>query len=98
MQPITVAIVETDPNQRAPVERFVRQDETDIKLLTDTSSNYDSSVERRLVSRDGITSVASAIARIKRLKPRVLLVNANESSDAYCDLLLTLRHQCPDTG
>ena len=97
MQPITVAVVEIDQDQHLPIERFIRQDETNVELLTDTQSNYDNNVERRLVSRKSITSVDNAIARIKRLNPRVLLVNANKSIDEYCDLLLALRCQCPST-
>ena len=97
MQPITVAVVEIDQDQHIPIERFRRQDEADVALLTDTQSNYDNKVERRLVSRNNITPVDNAIARIKRLNPRVLLINANKSIDEYCDLLLALRHQCPST-
>ena len=48
-------------------------------------------VERRNLSRDGITSVDNAVARIKRLNPSILLVNANKSMAEYCDLLLALQ-------
>ena len=95
MQPITVAVVEIDQDEQLPVEKFVYQSETNIKLLTDKQSNHDSNVERRLVSRNNITSIDNAIARIKRLNPRVLLVNANKSIDEYRDLLLALREECP---
>lgn len=97
MQPITVAVVEIDQDQHIPVEKFVRQNQTNVELLTDTRSNYANHVERRFVSRHSVTPVENAIARIKRLNPRVLLVNANKSIDAYCDLLLALQYQCPDT-
>ena len=97
MQPITVAVVEIDQDQHIPVEKFVRQNQTNVELLTDIQSNYDNHVERRFVSRNSVTSVDNAIARIKRLNPRVLLVNANKSIDEYCDLLLALQYQCPDT-
>lgn len=95
MQPITVAVVEIDQDEQLPVEKFVYQSETNIKLLTDKQSNHDSNVERRLVSRNNITSIDNAIARIKRLNPMVLLVNANKSIDEYRDLLLALREECP---
>ena len=97
MQPITVAVVEIDQDQHIPVEKFVRQNQINVELLTDTQSNYDNHVERRCASRDGVTPVDNAIARIKRLNPRVLLVNANKSIDEYCDLLFVLRYECPDT-
>lgn len=97
MQPITVAMVEIDQDQHIPVERFIRQNETNVELLTDTQSNYDKKVERRFASRNSVTPIDNAVARVKRLNPRVLLINANKSIDEYCDLLLALRHQCPST-
>lgn len=97
MRPITVAVVEIDQDQHIAIERFIRQGETNVEFLTDTQSNYDHHLERRLVPRDGITPVENAIARIKRLNPRVLLINANKSIDEYCDLLFALRYQCSGT-
>lgn len=96
MQSITVAVVEIDQDQHIPVEKFVPQNQINVELLTDTQSNYDNYVERRFASRHDVTPVDNAIARIKRLNPRVLLVNANKSIDDYYDLLLALRYQCPD--
>ncbi len=97
MQPITVAFVEINQNQQIPMEKFVQKNEMSIKLLADISSGYDHTLERRLVSRDNVTPVDNAIARIKRLNPRILLVNANKSIDEYCDLLFALRYHCPNT-
>lgn len=97
MQPITVAVVEIDQDQPIPIEEFVGQNQTDVELLTDTRSNYDNHVERRFVSRNRITPVDNAISRIKRLNPRVLLINANKSIGEYSDLLLALQYQCPGT-
>ncbi len=97
MQSITVAIVEINQDQHVPVEELLRPHETSMELLTDARSNYDNTVERRHVHRNDITPVDNAIARIKRLNPSILLVNANRLMDEYCDLLLALQYQCPDT-
>lgn len=97
MQPITVAVVEINQDQHASVEKLVQHNGANVELLTDVRSNYDHTLERRLVPRNGVTPVDDAIARIKRLNPRVLLVNANTSIAEYCDLLLALQHQCPET-
>ena len=96
MQPITVAMVEIDQDQHVALEKFLPRNETNVALLTDIPSNY-KNIERRLISRDAVTAVDNAIARIRRLNPRILLVNANKPTDEYCDLLFTLWQQCPDT-
>ncbi|WP_143074301.1 response regulator transcription factor [Nitrosomonas sp. Nm166] len=91
-----MAMVEIDQDQHVALEKFLPQNETHVALITDIQSNY-KNIERRLVSRDTVTAIDNAIARIKRLNPRILLVNANKPTDEYCDLLFTLRQQCPDT-
>ncbi|PXW83470.1 hypothetical protein C8R34_12832 [Nitrosomonas sp. Nm84] len=97
MQPITMAVVEIGQDQQVPVGELLRHKETAVELLTDTRSDRAYTVERRQMPRDGITPVENAIARIKRLNPHILLVNANKLLDEYCDLLLALQYQCPNT-
>ncbi len=97
MQPITMAVVEIDQDQRVPVGELLRHKENYVELLTDTRSDCAHTIERRWVSRDGITPVEDAIARVKRLNPHILLVNASKLLDEYCDLLLALQYQCPNT-
>lgn len=97
MQPITMAVVEIGQDQQVPVGELLRHKETPVELLTDTRSDRAYTVERRQMPRDGITPVENAIARIKRLNPHILLVNANKLLDEYCDLLLALQYQCPNT-
>lgn len=97
MQSITVAIVEINQDRHVPIEELLRHHETNVELLIDVQSNYDDTIERRHTHRNDITPVDNAIARIKRLNPSILLVNANRSIDEYCDLLLALQYQCPDT-
>ncbi|WP_297325217.1 hypothetical protein [Nitrosomonas sp.] len=97
MQPITMAVVEIDQDQHVPVGELLRHKETPVELLTDTRSDRAHTIERRRVPRDDITPIENAIARIKRLNPHILLVNANKLLDEYCDLLIALQYQCPDT-
>ncbi len=97
MQSVTVAVVEIDQDYHVPVEELLRQSGAQVELLTDTLSENAHAGERRELGRDGIASVDNAVARIKRLNPRILLINANKSMAEYCDLLLALQQQCPDT-
>jgi DNA-binding NarL/FixJ family response regulator len=100
MQPVTVAIADTDHNRRAGYERFL-QNENGIALLSDeTSVNRPGMshafTDRRSKSRANITINEDEIARIKRLNPFVLLVDMNLCTDEDCALLLSLRRECPD--
>ncbi len=99
MQSITIAIVELgqDQHQQVSIRELLRHNDSNFELLTDIQSNYDNKIDRRCVARDDLTFVDNAIARICRLNPQVLLINANKSRDEYCDLLLALHYHCPDT-
>ena len=100
VQPVTVAIADADRDRRAGYERLL-QDEFGIALLTDAkSSNEDGKlrafVNRRFNSRKNVEAYENEVARIKRLKPLVVLVNVNLYTDDDCALLLSLRRECPD--
>lgn len=97
MQSITVAVVEIDQDHHVPIKELLQQSEIHVELLTDAPSDYDNKIERRGMPRSGIAAVDNAIARIKRLNPNILLVNANRSMEEYCDLLVALQQQCPNT-
>ena len=97
MQPITVAIVEINQNQPVSVENFLQHNDTKVELLADIPSNYDHVRERRQTLRNSEAAIENAVARIKRLRPQILLINANQAIDEYCDLLFVLRYECPDT-
>lgn len=99
IQPVTVAIADTDRDRRAGYERLL-QSEIGITLLTNvTSSNEVSNdhafVNRRLNPRTNVTASEDEVARIKRLKPLVLLVNLNLCTDDDYALLRSLRRECP---
>jgi DNA-binding NarL/FixJ family response regulator len=101
MQPVTVAIADSDRDRRAGCERFL-QNELGITLLgnvpssTEVGNDY-SYVNRRLKPRNNITASENEVARIKRLNPHVLLVNLNSFTDEECALLLSLRRACPES-
>jgi DNA-binding NarL/FixJ family response regulator len=100
LQPVTVAIADTDRIRRAGYERFL-QNENGIALLSDETSGKGpgishGSMDRRSKSRANISISEDEIARIKRLNPFVLLVDMNLCTDEDCALLLSLRHECPE--
>lgn len=100
VQTITVAVVEASQEKRVQLEKFLQQDKDTnaIEVLTDEISNK-GGVERRLKPRSDLTFLDDIVARIERMKPRVLLVSTQvqQLSGEFCNLLLTLRSQCPET-
>lgn len=100
VQTITVAVVEASQEKRVQLEKFLQQDKdiNAIEVLTDEISTK-GDVERRLKPRSDLTFLDDIVARIERMKPRVLLVSTQvqQLSGEFCNLLLTLRSQCPET-
>lgn len=99
MQPVTVAVAGANRMRRDGYERLL-QSEAGIRLLTNTTSsnavrNDHPSVNRRLKPRTHLTASEDEVARIKRLKPLVLLVELNLCTDEDYALLLSLRRECP---
>ena len=92
MQMVTVAIADTDPGRREKLEQSL-QGEQDIKVLTNVMSEI--SNECRLKPAD-ITEIEGVIARIGRIKPRILFVNLNESTRGDA-LLGALHREHPET-
>ena len=96
MKKVTVAIADTDPERREKLEQSL-QGEQDIKVLTNIISNEtEISGERRLISRTDITEIEDVVARIGRLKPRILFVNLDESTGGFA-LLEALHREYPET-
>lgn len=101
IQPVTVAIADADHARRAKYERLL-QGEIGITLLTNVASSTEARndsefVNRRLKPRTDVTAKEDEVARIKRLKPLVLLVNLDLCTDEDYALLLSLRRECPET-
>ncbi|MEO6823487.1 MAG: DNA-binding response regulator [Nitrosospira sp.] len=97
MQMVTVAIADTDPGRRTKLEQSL-QGEKGIRVLTNVMSNGDEiSSDRRRKPRTNITAIKDVIARIGRLKPRVLFVNLDQSINGDFALLEALHRECPET-
>ena len=97
MRPITVAVAENDQEKRRQLEHYLCQSDQNIEVLTDKNSFYNKNVERRLKSRNNQSLKANTVARIKRLRPRVLFVNTQQLTKESFDLLYELNQHCPDT-
>ena len=97
MQLINVAVSDVNQQRREAMEHFLQHGRQDIAVLTDALSKQNERVkERRLKSRENITLIEDNLARINRLKPRVLFVNAQYFLDAECMFFLLLHRQYPE--
>ena len=99
-QPITVAVTDVDRDRRQEFERLLKDDGSIALLANGTSRNQagDSPafVNRRLKSRADITELQNEVARIRRLKPLVLLINLDQCTDEDYALLLSMRRESPE--
>lgn len=101
MQNVTVAIADVDRDRRAGYERLLHG-EDGITLLSNVGAsnserNDHAFINRRTKQRTDVLAYENEVARIKRLKPRVMLVNLDLSDDEGHALLLSLRCECPET-
>jgi len=97
MHTITVAIADSDRARRARHEQSLQQI-AGITLLTNAvSSRLPSDIDRREESRSTISPIEDEIARAKRLKPNVLLVDLDLLQDSDCFILKSMRYECPET-
>jgi DNA-binding NarL/FixJ family response regulator len=99
MQPVTVAIADSDLDRRAGCEQFL-QNELGITLLQNGASSTEAGKDYAFISRsqkprNNVSSSENEVARIKRLNPHVLLVNLNSFADEESAFLLSLRRACP---
>ncbi len=101
MQTVSVAIVDDDCERRAWCEHLL-EDEFNITILADITSNIEvdsvnSFENSRLKTRKDTSENQDQVVRIKRLKPRIVLINLNSSSnDVDYSLFLSLRRECPE--
>jgi len=97
MQLIKVAVTDVNQQRRETMEHFLQQGKQKIAVLTDGLSKPDERVkERRLKSRQNVTLIEDSLARVNRLKPKVLFVSAQYFLDADCMFFVLLRRQCPE--
>ena len=100
MQNVTVAIADVDRDRRAGYERLL-YGKDGITLLSNVGlgneeRNDHAFVNRRVRQRTDVLAYENEVARIKRLRPCVMLVNVDLSEDESHVLLLSLRCECPE--
>lgn len=100
MQTVTVAVADVNRDRRAGFERLLHGEEG-IELLSNVGSsngerNDHAFVNRRARQRTDISASENEVARIKRLQPKVMLVNLDLNADEDHALLLSLRSECPE--
>jgi DNA-binding NarL/FixJ family response regulator len=101
MQTVTVAIADVDRERRTGYERLLHG-EDGITLLSNVGTSNDDRndhafVNRRHTQRTNISECENEVARIKRLKPAVMLINLHTGADENHVLLLSLRSVCPES-
>ena len=102
MQMLTVAIADIDRDRRAGYERLLHGEEG-ITLLSSFgqckgSRNDHTFANRRREQRINMSACEDEVARIKRLKPGVMLVNLDIGGEEHHELLLSLRSECPESN
>ena len=98
MHPITIAVADADRNRCVSYEYAFLQAASTVSLLTNIPSrNNFKGEDRRKKSRANITRAEDEVARAKRLKPNVLFVDIDLLPDPDCELLKTMRQECPET-
>jgi DNA-binding NarL/FixJ family response regulator len=101
MQTITVAVADVNRDRRMGYERLL-YGEDGITLLSNVGPsngerNDHAFVNRRLQQRTNVTECENEVARIKRLRPAVMLINLDTGADENHALLLSLRSVCPES-
>jgi CheY-like chemotaxis protein len=100
MQPVTVAIADSDLKRRAKFEDSLRSDLGSALLTSVTPGNEASNdalfADRRGKMRTNVTTSEDEVFRIRRLKPRVLLLNLDLGADEDCAMLVSIRRACPE--
>lgn len=98
MQSIRVAVAEINRQKQEEIEGLLQQAKQSFVVLTDHAPGDNArDKERRLKSREKITLIEDSLARIMRLKPRVLLLSAQYILNANGVFLTKLRRACPET-
>lgn len=93
-----VVVAEIDQPKREALEQRLQQNEHDFAVMVDISSSQsERASERRLKSRGKITLIENSLARVHRLKPKILLVGAQYFLDTDCAFFARLRSECPET-
>lgn len=94
MQPITVMVVETGQNQAISIQDLERN--SNIRVLDESKLNDYNTVGSLLREQEGtVDFIESTLEKINRLNPKTVLINANQTIQEYCDLLVAMHYQQP---
>ncbi|MBU1424392.1 MAG: DNA-binding response regulator [Gammaproteobacteria bacterium] len=101
MQTVTVAVADVDRDRRVAYERLLHGEEG-ITLLSNAGPNNGDRndhafANRRREQRTDVSACENEVARLKRLKPSVMLVSMDMGEDEDHALLLSLRCVCPES-
>lgn len=97
MQTVTVAIADTNSGRRAKLEQSLRGGQG-IKLLTNVMPDgSDAPIDTQLESHADMMSIEEVVARISQLRPRILFINFDQSTEWDLALLGALQRECPET-
>ena len=92
---VTVAIADTDPGRRIKLEQYL-QDEPGIKVLTNIMSSK-SDIKPQFGLDTAVRAIDDVVAKISKLKPRIVFVNLDKSTGGDYALLEALNRECPET-
>lgn len=95
MQPITVMVVETGQSQAMSIQDLERN--SNIRVLDESKLNDYNTVGSLLREQEGTVDffIESTLEKINRLNPKTVLINANQTIQEYCDLLVAMHYQQP---
>lgn len=95
MQPITVMVVETGQSQAISIQDLERN--SNIRVLDESKLNDYNTVGSLLREQEGTVDffIESTLEKINRLNPKTVLINANQTIQEYCDLLVAMHYQQP---
>lgn len=94
MQPITVMVVETGQSQAISIQDLERN--SNIRVLDESKLNDYNTVGSLLREQEGtVDFIESTLEKINRLNPKTVLINANQTIQEYCDLLVAMHYQQP---
>lgn len=96
MQPITVMVVETGQSKAISIQDLERN--SNIRVLDESELNdYNTdTVGSLLQEQEGtVDFIESTLEKIDRLNPKTVLINANQTIQEYCDLLVAMHYQQP---
>ncbi len=97
MQTVTVAIADTNSGRRSKLEQILRG-EQGIEVLANVVSNgNDITRDRQPEAHASVTEIENIVAKISRLRPRILFIHLDPSNDANFSLLEALHRQYPET-